>query len=92
MNFIETPSGLSIGRDSSDKLVKTESALLSRLICAIPSSHRFNPSLHGLTSCTFAIRIPSYTNKPDTIYWHARYQIESASDAFNSGSLFLDKA
>ena len=83
-----------MGRDSDDKPIRKESKVIFRVLQALNAGEtrgrwaRFYPDRHGLTSSRIGVR----NRKQGVIYWHGNYQIESASEAFNAGGLFLNKA
>jgi hypothetical protein len=92
MNFVFTQNGIRIGRDSTDKKCRTETEVIYRVTKNIPNAHRFNPSRYGLTSSKIGFYIGFSIRKSKELYWHGDYAIELAHDAFNNGSLFLNKA
>jgi hypothetical protein len=90
--IVFTESGVSIGRDAKDKPCRTETEVIFRVCKNVPNAHRFNPSRYGLTDSRIGFYIGFRIGTAKEIYWHERYQIESAHEAWNKGSLFLLKA
>ena len=89
MNFVFTHTGLSIGRDATDKPIRKESTVIHHALKGLgPDWMRFYPDRHGLTSCRIGLR----HRRRNEVYWHGNYQIEDAAEAWNSGNLFLNKA
>jgi hypothetical protein len=91
MNFVFTNTGVSIGRDASDKPCRTETEVIFRAVKSIPNAHRFNPSKYGLTDSRIGFYIGASIRSTKELYWHGNYQIENARDEWNAGSLFLNK-
>ena len=93
MNFVWTSNGLRIGKDSADRKVRKDSTVVFKALKCLNAGdyrrpwRRVYPDRIGLTSCRVGIR----NMLTGDIYWHERYAIESASEAFNDGSLFLLK-
>lgn len=92
MNFVFTSNGVSIGRDAVDKPCRTDTEVVYRVCKNVPNAHRFNPSRYGLTSSRIGFYIGVSIRSSKQVYWHGNYAVESARDAFNGGSLFLNKA
>lgn len=94
MNFVFMNHGLRIGKDTGDKRAKTESIVIFRALAALNAGdysrpwRRFYPCRHGLTESRIGIR----NHKTGVIYWHERYAIEKANEAYNGGELYLSKA
>lgn len=93
MNFVFMTGGLRIGRDVGDTDLRSESALVHRALPALNAKdsgrwRRLDPSKHGLTDCKIGLE-DIWTGD---VYWHERYQIENAAEAFNAGQVFLLKA
>ena len=94
MNITFLASGIRIGRDTSDKKIYKESTVTGMLINALNNTagigvwKRFYPNRHGLTACRQGVR----NSRTGEIYWHERYQIESACEAFNKGDVYYMKA
>jgi hypothetical protein len=94
MNFLWTHTGLSIGRDHADAKIRKGSTVIYRALKALNCGMvrgdwvRFYPHRHGLTDCRLGIR----NRLTGEVYWHERYQIEDAAEAWNAGNLFLLKA
>ena len=82
-----------MGRDATDKKVYKESTVTGMLLNALNNTagigvwHRFYPDRHGLTACKQGVR----NSRTGEIYWHERYQIESAHEAFNAGNVYYMK-
>ena len=92
MNFVFTPNGIRIGRDTTDKRARTETEVIYRAVKSIPNAHRFNPSRYGLTDSKLGFYIGHRINaKHAELYWHANYMVESLRDTFNNGVAFLHK-
>jgi hypothetical protein len=92
MNFVFTLNGVYIGRDASDKPCRTETEVIYRVTKNVLNAHHFNPSRYGMTGSKIGFYIGFRLSSSKEVYWHERYAIESARDAFNAGSLFLLKA
>lgn len=95
MYHIIGKGGIEIGRDvPEDCMVNSEKQALSMVVRLLnfrkPSRpwRKFDPSKHGLTDSKIGVR----NVKTGEVYWHERYQIESADEAFNAGKLFLLRA
>ena len=94
MNVIFTHTGMSIGRDATDKPIRKESTVIFQALKMLNNGDfrrpwvRFYPDRHGLTASRIGVR----NRKTGEIYWHGNYAIESASEAWNQGKLFLNKA
>ncbi len=96
MNFAFMAGGLRIGRDASDKPIRKETTVIFRALLALNGGMRYGlgdwaryyPHRHGLTDSRIGVR----NKRTGEVYWHERYQIEDAAQAFNAGELFLLKA
>lgn len=94
MNFIFSKNSVSVGRDITDKKIYKESTVTYKIIKALNERDgigvwkRFYPDRYGLTSCRQGFR----NSRTGEYYWHERYQIESACEAFNNGGVTYFKA
>ena len=80
-------------RDTSDPTIQSEDEVtrtLLRLLNEWEGSgwSLIKPSDHGLTSCTQGV----YNAGRKVVYWHERYQIELATEAYNNGAIWYQIA
>jgi hypothetical protein len=94
MNILFLENGLRIGKDANDKKIYKGSTVIFHALKALNNGQnrrdwtRFYPHRHGLTDS----RIGVCNKRKKLYYWHERYQIESAHEAYNEGELYLLKA
>lgn len=83
-------------REPGDKALSRETEAthhLRRLLNAMGIRRwvRFWPDRCGMTACRQGVRTSDGNGNP-VAFWHARYQVEAAHKAFNSGSVFYSRA